>query len=156
MSSLKSRGALPLGNLDGGAERRLRLSLLAVRRAGQQLAMQPMQLGAVESLAGGFGQDEAVLDRFHRLGVAPRLGARIRQQSEQVTQEMTRLDRLHCGEGLHRQGDTAVRVAVFSNGAPRNDRREFGAIQLAMRRAARNAPTVLRHRAPPGLIFPQP
>jgi hypothetical protein len=25
-----------------------------------------------------------------------------------------------------------------------------------MRRAARNAPTVLRHRAPPGLIFPQP
>src|SRR3954452_8253697 len=55
MSSLKSRGALPLGNLDGGAERRLRLSLPAVRRAGQQLAMQPMQLGAVESLAGGFG-----------------------------------------------------------------------------------------------------
>jgi len=34
--------------------------------------------------------------------------------------------------------------------------REFGAIQLAMRRAARNAPTVLRHRARPGLIFPQP
>ena len=87
MSSLKSRGALPLGNLDGGAERRLRLSLLAVRRAGQQLAMQPMQLGAVESLAGSLGQDEAVLDRFHRLGVAPRLGARIRQQPEQVTQK---------------------------------------------------------------------
>lgn len=39
--SLKSRGALPLGNLDGGAERRLRLALLAVRRAGQQFAMQP-------------------------------------------------------------------------------------------------------------------
>ena len=87
MSSLKSRGALPLGNLDGGAERRLRLSLLAVRRAGQQLAMQPMQLGAVESLAGSLGQDEAVLDRLHRLGVAPRLGARIRQQPEQVTQK---------------------------------------------------------------------
>jgi hypothetical protein len=66
---LQSRGALPLGNLDGGAERRLRLSLLAVRRAGQQFAMQPMQLGAVESLAGGFGQDEAVLDRF-LVGVA--------------------------------------------------------------------------------------
>jgi hypothetical protein len=47
-------------------------------------------------------------------------------------------------------------VAVFSNGAPRNDSREFGAIQPAMRRAARNAPTVLRHRAPPGLIFSQP
>jgi len=46
-----------------------------------------------------------------------RLGARIRQQPEQVTQEMTRLDRPHCGEGLNRQGDTAVRVAVFSNGA---------------------------------------
>ena len=87
MSSLQSRGALPLGNLDGGAERRLRLSLLAVRRAGQQLAMQPMQPAAVEPLAGGFGQDEPVLDCFHRLGVAPRLGARIRQQSEQVTQE---------------------------------------------------------------------
>jgi hypothetical protein len=66
-----------------------------------------------------FRNDEAVLDRLHRLGVAPRLGARIRRQPEQVTQEMTRLDRLHCGEGLHRQGDTSVRVAIFSNGAPR-------------------------------------
>jgi len=85
-----------------------------------------------------------------------RLGARIRQQPEQVTQEMTRLDRPHCGEGLNRQGDTAVRVAVFIFWASHNDRREFGAVQLALRRAARNAPTVLRHRASPGLIFPQP